>query len=89
VTSFSPNTAHLVDTEHRGWKLQARLIRSMSESTGGWVCYATRPACSQELNIGRWKSSDLALEHGRAYVDRREEGPSHFSQGLKIQKRRN
>jgi hypothetical protein len=72
-TPTIPNTS--VHTEHRGWKLQARWLHSLTASTEGWVCYATRPASSHGLNIGRWTSSDIALEQGRAYVDLKLEAP--------------
>jgi hypothetical protein len=76
-----------VDSEHRGWKLQARWLHSLSASTEGWVCYATRPSSSHGLNIGRWVSSDLALEHGRAYVDRRLAAPQATGSRPNVAKR--
>lgn len=57
--------------EHRGWRLQARWTHSMMGAEDGWICYASGPASSHELNLGRWASSDDAFDHGRAYVDRR------------------
>jgi hypothetical protein len=74
--------------EHRGWKLQARWLTSLSADTEGWVCYATRPASTQGLNIGRWLSSELALEHGRAYVDQQVDRPVHVARKPHILKRR-
>jgi hypothetical protein len=82
------NPQEVVNAEHRGWKLQVRWLRSLSADTEGWVCYATRPASSQDLNLGRWASSDLALEHGRAYVDRRAEAPAQTGQRPNVLKRR-
>jgi hypothetical protein len=67
----SLNSPNIVNTEHRGWKLQARWFHSFWKASEGWVCYVTSPESSHKLNIGRWNSSDLALEHGRAYIDRR------------------
>ncbi|WP_156385466.1 hypothetical protein [Ramlibacter sp. Leaf400] len=52
------------------------------------MCYATRPASSQELNLGRWRTSDDALEHGRAYVDSKVEAPAQVGQRPNVQKRR-
>ena len=52
------------------------------------MCFATRPASSHKLNIGRWRSSDEALEHGRAYVDRRMDKAGVSGAQLPVQKRR-
>jgi len=87
VATSSPNTRNLVNNEHRGWKLEARLLHSLSADRAGWVCYATRPASTQELNLGRWLSSDLALEHGRAYVDRRVQEPVPTRPRLTVKRR--
>jgi hypothetical protein len=86
----TPNPIHplLVDTEHRGWKLQARWLKSTTATVQGWVCYATRPTSAQELNIGRWLSSDMALEQGRAYVDRQVDSPIHVQRRPLVPKRR-
>jgi len=54
----------------------------------GWVCFATRPTASHRLNIGRWQSNDQALEHGRAYVDRRMDQPELATPNLPVQKLR-
>jgi hypothetical protein len=69
VTTSSPNSPRSVNAEHRGWKLQARWLTSISPPSEGWACYVTRPGSPQGLNIGRWPTSELALEQGRAYVD--------------------
>ncbi len=74
--------------EHRGWTLEAQWLQSLTDAPHGWVCYATRPASSQGLNLGRWATSDLALEHGRAYVDRRVEAPVQPGQRLQVMKRK-
>lgn len=77
-----------MSTEHRGWTLQARWLQSITTESNGWVCYATRPASTQGLNLGRWLTSDLALEHGRAYVDRKLEAPAQTGRRPHVQKRR-
>lgn len=74
--------------EHRGWKLQASWYHSFSGDPDGWVCYATAPTSSHKLNIGRWGSSELALENGRAYVDRRIDTPARVGGKAAIQRRR-
>lgn len=60
-----------MSTGHLGWDLHARWVRSISAESDGSVCYATRPGSSQAFNLGRWPTREEALEHGRAYVDRR------------------
>lgn len=65
-----PSSSSTPEVEHRGWTLQASLFRSSLGAPEGWVCFATRPNGSHKLNIGRWESSEIALENGRAYVDR-------------------
>ncbi len=76
------------DIEHRGWTLQTTWFRSSLGVAEGWVCFATRPTATHRLNIGRWKNSDLALEHGRAYVDSRIDKPGSTRGNLPVQKRR-
>lgn len=89
MTNSTADSPHLVRSEHRGWKLKAQWLTSVSSGTQGWVCYATRPASSHDLNIGRWATSDDALEHGRAYVDRQLDSPALLSRKtLPVQKRR-
>jgi hypothetical protein len=77
-----------VNVEHRGWTLQASWFHSFCGTTEGWVCFATRPSSCHKLNIGRWGSSEIALEHGRAYVDRRVDAPAQSGAKPGIQKRR-
>jgi hypothetical protein len=84
----NPNVPNTLSAEHRGWQLQVRWLNSLASASGGWVCYATRPAASQGLNIGRWDSSELALEHGRAYIDRQVEAPAPVRRKPNILKRR-
>ena len=74
--------------EHRGWKLQARWLRSISPPDEGWVCYATRPDSPHGLNIGRWATSDLALQHGCAHVDRKVDLPVQAIRKPPVTKRR-
>ena len=74
--------------EHRGWKLQARWLTSISPPTEGWVCYATRPTSPHGLNIGRWPTSELALEHGRAHVDAKVDLPIQIAPKPQVSKRR-
>ena len=88
MSTSPPNTPSPLSAEHRGWKLQARWLQSLSAASGGWVCYATRPASSQELNLDRWRTSEDALEHGRAYVDSKVEAPVQAGQRPNVQKRR-
>jgi len=83
-----PHSADVADVNHRGWRLQASWLRSFCGADDGWVCYATAPAAFHKLNIGRWGSSDLALEHGRAYVDRKMDAPVQATAKLTVQKRR-
>lgn len=71
----TPFPANLVREEHHGWKLQARCFSSLATLAQGWVCYVTGPTSSRELNIGRWSSSDEAIEQGRLYVDQRLSSP--------------
>jgi hypothetical protein len=52
------------------------------------VCYATRPGSPHELNIGRWLTSDLALEHGRAHVDAKVDLPIQTTRKPQVAKRR-
>jgi hypothetical protein len=40
------------------------------------------------LNIGRWPTSDLALEHGRAYVDAKVDLPVQITRLPQVSKRR-
>jgi hypothetical protein len=77
-----------VCTEHRGWKLQARWLQSITADSDGWVCHATRPASTQGLTLGRWPTSELALEHGRAYVDRKLEAPAQIGRRPPVPKRK-
>jgi hypothetical protein len=77
-----------VHIEHRGWKLEARWLASISPAMEGWVCYATRPASPHGLNIGRWATSDLALEHGRAHVDAKVDLPIQITQKPLVSRRR-
>jgi hypothetical protein len=76
------------DTDHRGWTLQITWFRSSLGVSEGWVCFATRPFGSHKVNIGRWSNSDEALEHGRAYVDRRIDSRGVIDASLPVQKRR-
>jgi hypothetical protein len=76
------------DAEYRGWTLQTTWYRSSLGVSEGWVCFATRPTASHRVNIGRWSTSDEALEHGRAYVDRRIEEPRLPNASPLVQKRR-
>jgi hypothetical protein len=80
VTTAIPKTPRSVDAEHCGWKLEARWLTSISPPAEGWVCYATRPGAALGLNIGRWPTSELALEHGRAYVDSKVDLPAQTTQ---------
>ena len=84
----SLNSPNIVEVEHRGWKLQARWFHSFWGASEGWVCYITGPASSHKLNIGRWGSSDLAVEHGRAHVDRRLDASKQPPLKVSVQKRR-
>lgn len=81
-------SASSVDTQHRGWTLQTTWYRSSLGVTEGWVCFATRPTASHRVNIGRWSSSELALENGRAYVDRRMDEHRGPGGDVPVQKRR-
>lgn len=67
--------------------LDTTWFRSSFGVSEGWVCFATRPSASHRLNIGRWGSSDLALEGGRAYVDRQIDNVATRAK-LPIQERR-
>src|SRR6478735_12285275 len=71
VTHPPLNSPTIVLAEHRNWTLQAHWFHSFRGATEGWVCYVTGPNSSHKLNIGRWPTSDLAFEHGRAHIDRR------------------
>jgi len=87
-TQFPASTA-IGDVEHRGWLLQVSWFRSSLGADEGWVCYAIAPGSFHKLNIGRWQSSELALEHGRAYVDRKvDDAPGPTVARLAVQKRR-
>jgi hypothetical protein len=88
VNTLNLSDPILIDAEHRGWKLRARWLKSTSASTQGWVCYATRPTSAQELNIGRWLSSEVALQHGRDYVDRQVDSPIDVRRKPNVLKRR-
>lgn len=88
VTTSILNSPRPVDAEHRGWKLQARWLKSISPPSQGWVCYATRPGSPHGLNIGRWLTSDLALEHGRAHVDAKVDSPVQITRKPQVPKRR-
>lgn len=72
----TPLPVSLVREEYCGWKLQARWFSSVASIAEGWVCYVTGPTSSHELNIGRWTSSDEAIQHGRLYVDQRLRSPT-------------
>ena len=88
MTNFTADGPHLVCGEHRGWKLKAQWLTSVSSGTDGWVCYASRPTSAQDLNIGRWPTSEAALEHGRAYVDRQLDSPALHFRKMPVLKRR-
>jgi hypothetical protein len=88
VTSDPSPHASPADSEHRGWTLQTTWFRSSLGVSEGWVCFATRPFASHRVNIGRWGNSEQALEHGRAYVDRRMDNQGVVGGNLPIQKRR-
>ena len=86
MTHQSPNSHAIVDAEHRGWTLQAHSFTSFRGTDDGWVCYVTGPDSFHKLNIGRWATSELAFEHGRAYVDRRVDAPNQAATRQKLQK---
>ncbi|MBE7368919.1 hypothetical protein [Ramlibacter pallidus] len=88
MTTDLPPCPPGADVEHRGWTLQTTWFRSSLGVSEGWVCFATRPTASHRVNIGRWTNSDLALEHGRAYVDRRMDKPELASAKLAVQQPR-
>jgi hypothetical protein len=88
VTSEPSTHAPGAAIEHRGWTLQTTWLRASLGLPEGWVCFATRPTASHRVNIGRWSTSDLALEHGRAYVDRRIDECGAINANLPVQKRR-
>lgn len=88
MTTSMPNGSRSVDAEHRGWKLQTRWHTSISPASEGWVCYVTRPGSYHELNIGRWPTSELALEHGRAHVEHQVDVSNQIAPKPQIAKRR-
>jgi hypothetical protein len=88
TTHFPPPSPAGTGIEHRGWKLETTWSRSSLGLSEGWICHATRPMGSHRVNIGRWADSEVALEQGRAYVDRRIDAPASAGSNLAVQKRR-
>jgi hypothetical protein len=88
VDTASQLSSEVTHVEHRGWTLQANWFRSFCGAADGWVCFASGPGSFHKLNIGRWRSLDLALEHGRAHVDRRIDRPGLTTANLSVQPRR-
>ena len=86
MSNQSPNTRAIIEAVHRDWTLQAHWFPSFWGAPEGWICYVTGPDSFHRLNIGRWPSSDLAFEHGRAYVDRRVDAPNQAAARPNLQK---
>ncbi|WP_298928929.1 hypothetical protein [uncultured Ramlibacter sp.] len=71
MTSSPPTSPNIINCEHRDWQLQARWFQSLMGTSEGWVCFVSGPNSQHKLNIGRWPGSELAIQQGRDYVDRR------------------
>lgn len=73
MTSQSLHSQNVVNVEYFGWRIKARWFYSFWGASEGWVCYVGEGGAQPKLNIGRFASSQVAVERGKAYVDRANE----------------
>lgn len=72
MSTPSLNSQLVKEEVYRGWTLYVRWFPPFALTDQGWLCYPIEPGkakSARSLSLGRFPSSEIAFEKGRAWVD--------------------